>query len=59
VWRAIVYGYKAPTTPPTDKDGKKLKDNDTKAKNAILNGLTESIYTKVSTVNPQKRYGTH
>jgi hypothetical protein len=25
VWKSVVDGYKAPTTPPTDKDGKKLK----------------------------------
>jgi hypothetical protein len=47
VWRAVVDGYKAPATPPTDKDGKKLEDNDSRDKNVILNGLTESVYTKV------------
>jgi hypothetical protein len=30
-----------------DKDGKKIEENDSRAKNAILNRLTESIYTKV------------
>jgi hypothetical protein len=47
VWREIVDGYKALATPPIDKDGKKLEDNDSRAKNAILNGLTKSVYTKV------------
>jgi hypothetical protein len=47
VWRAVVDGYKAPATPSIDKDGKKLEDNDARDKNAIMNGLSESIYTKV------------
>jgi hypothetical protein len=37
VWRAIVDGYKAPTTPQRDKDGKKIENNDARAKNSILN----------------------
>jgi hypothetical protein len=40
VWWAVVDGYKVPITPPTNKDGNKLEDNDARAKNAILNGLT-------------------
>jgi hypothetical protein len=47
VWRSIVDGYKAPTIPPTDKDGKKLEENNSRATSALLNGLTKSIYTKV------------
>jgi hypothetical protein len=47
VWRSVVDGYNAPTTPPIDKDGKKLEENNSRAKNAILNGLTESVYVKV------------
>jgi hypothetical protein len=27
VWKSIVDGYKAPTTPPTERDGKKLSEN--------------------------------
>jgi hypothetical protein len=47
VWRAVVDGYKAPTTPPTDKDGKKLEENDSRDRNDILNGLNKSIHVKV------------
>jgi hypothetical protein len=47
VWRVVVDGNKAPTTPPTYKDGKKLEDNDSRVKNVILNGLNESIYTNI------------
>jgi hypothetical protein len=47
VWRKVLDGYKAPTTPPIDKDGKKLEENDLRARNAILNFLTKSIHVKV------------
>jgi hypothetical protein len=43
VWREIVYGYKELNTPPIDKDGNKIEDNDSSAKNVILNGFIESI----------------
>jgi hypothetical protein len=39
VWKAIVDEHKAPTTPPIDKDGKKLCENNSKDTNAILSGL--------------------
>jgi hypothetical protein len=32
VWQSIVDEYAAPTTPPTDKDGKKLNENNSKDK---------------------------
>ena len=38
VWQSIVDGYIAPTVPPT---------ND-KAINALLNGLSDTIFTKVT-----------
>jgi len=47
VWRELLYECKAPTTPLKNKDGNKLEDNDYRAKNAIMNGLIESVYTKV------------
>jgi hypothetical protein len=47
VWQAVVDGYKAPATPPIDKDGNKLEDNDSIDINVILNELIESVYTKV------------
>ena len=46
VWWAVVDGYKAPTTPPIDKDGNKLEENDSRDRNAILNGLNKSIHVK-------------
>jgi hypothetical protein len=36
-----------PATPPTDKDGKKLDENNSKDKNVILSGLTDSVHVKV------------
>jgi hypothetical protein len=47
VWREVVDGYKAPTAPPTYKDGNKLEENDSRDINAILNGFTKSIHVKV------------
>jgi hypothetical protein len=47
VWQAVVDGYTTPTTPPTDKDGKKLSENNSRAKNVILNGLVDTVYVKV------------
>jgi hypothetical protein len=47
VWKTIVNGYKSPSTPPTDKDGKKLEEDNSKTTNAILNGLQRSLYVKV------------
>jgi hypothetical protein len=34
-------------TPPIDNDGNKLNQNNSRAKNAILNGLVDSVYVKV------------
>jgi hypothetical protein len=47
VWKSVVYGYTTPATPPIDRDGKKLRENNSRDKNDILNGLDESIYNKV------------
>jgi hypothetical protein len=47
VWKSIVDGYKEPTIPPTNDNGKKLSLNNSKATNSLLNGLCDSIYTKV------------
>jgi hypothetical protein len=47
VWQAVVNGYKAPASPPIDKDEKKLCENNLKATNVILSGLVNSIYVKV------------
>jgi hypothetical protein len=47
VWQAIMDCYKALTTPPTNKDGKKLCENNSKAMNSILSGMVSSVYVKV------------
>jgi hypothetical protein len=36
-----------PTTPPTEKDGKKLNENNSKAKGTILSSLDDSVFVKV------------
>jgi hypothetical protein len=47
IWKSVVEGYKDPKTPPIDNNGKKLSQNNSRAKNAILNGLVDSVYIKV------------
>jgi len=54
VWRSLLYGYKAPTTPPIDKDGKKHEENNSRSTCELLNGLTKSIYTKVMQCDSMK-----
>jgi hypothetical protein len=48
VWSVVENGYTTPTTPPRDIDGKRLSDNNSKAKNAILYGLEKSVFVKVT-----------
>jgi hypothetical protein len=48
VWQSIVDGYTAPTVPPTNDKAVKLNENNSKAKNALLNGLSDTIFTKVA-----------
>jgi hypothetical protein len=43
----VVDGFTTPTTPPIDKDGKKLEENDSRAKNVIHIGVVESIYINI------------
>ena len=43
----IVDGYASPTVPPTNDKAGKLGQNNSKATNALLNGLGETIFTKV------------
>jgi hypothetical protein len=47
VWKSVVDGYTTPTTPPTDRDGKKLNENNSKAKGTILSSLVDSVFVKV------------
>jgi hypothetical protein len=48
VWQSIVYGYIAPTVPPTNFKAVKLGENNSKAKNALFNSLSDTIFTKVA-----------
>jgi hypothetical protein len=48
IWESIVDGYIAPVVPLTNDKAMKLSQNNFKATNALLNGLGESIFTKVS-----------
>jgi hypothetical protein len=40
--------YTTPTVPPTNEKAVKLGQNNSKAKNALLNGLSEMVFTKVA-----------
>jgi hypothetical protein len=48
IWQSIVDGYTTPKTPPTNDKAVKLGQNNSKDKNAVLNGLSETIFTKVA-----------
>ena len=48
VWQPIVDEYIAPTVPPTNEKAVKLSENISKAKNALLNGLSDTLFTKVA-----------
>jgi hypothetical protein len=48
VWQSIVDGYTAPTVPPTNDKAVKLGENNSKAINALLNGLSDTVFTKVA-----------
>jgi hypothetical protein len=47
IWKSVVDGYKEPIVLPTTEKEMKLSQNNSKSTNAILNGLGESVYTKV------------
>jgi hypothetical protein len=47
VWNVVVYGYKEHSIPPTNDNGRTPSLNNSKAKNAILNGLVDLLYVKV------------
>jgi hypothetical protein len=47
IWQSFVDGYIVPTVPPTNEKTVKLSQNNPKATNALLNGLSETIFTKV------------
>jgi hypothetical protein len=45
-WQSIVDGYTTLAVPPTND--KAVKIGETKAKNALLNGLNDTVFTKVA-----------
>ena len=47
VWQAVVNGYNIPTSLLIDNARRKLYEGNSKAMNAILSGLVESIFVKV------------
>jgi hypothetical protein len=48
IWQSIVDGYIAPVVLPTNDKAVKISQNNSKATNALLNCLGESVFTKVS-----------
>jgi hypothetical protein len=48
VWQSIVDGYIAPTVPPTNDKVVKFGENNSKTINALLNGLSDTVFTKVA-----------
>jgi hypothetical protein len=48
VWQSIVDGYTTPTVPPTNDKVVKLGENNSKDTNALLNGLSDTVFTKVA-----------
>jgi hypothetical protein len=46
IWQSCVDGYIVPIVPPTNDKAVKLGQNKSKATNALLNGLSETIFTK-------------
>jgi hypothetical protein len=57
-WQSIVDGYTAPTVPPTNDKAVKISENNSKATNALLNGLSDMVFTKRHTINPLKIFET-
>jgi hypothetical protein len=48
IWESIIDGYTGPIAPLTNDKAMKLNQNNSKATNSLLNGLGESIFTKVA-----------
>jgi hypothetical protein len=54
IWQSVVDGYKEPTVSLTNERAIKFGQNNSKATNALLNGLCEMVYTKVIHCNSAK-----
>jgi hypothetical protein len=48
VWQSILDGYIAPAVPPTNDKAVKLSENNSKSINVLLNGLSDTVFTKVA-----------
>jgi hypothetical protein len=48
IWQSIVDGYTTPTIPPTNDKATNLGENNSKAINELLNGLNDTVFTKVA-----------
>jgi hypothetical protein len=48
VWQSIVDGYIAPSIPPTNDKAVKLSENNSKAINTLLDGLSDMVFTKIA-----------
>jgi hypothetical protein len=48
VWQSIVDGYTTPTVPPTNDKAVKLGENNSKDKNSLVNGVNDTVFTKVA-----------
>jgi hypothetical protein len=46
VWKSIVDGYRTPAVPPKNDKAMKFGENNSKSINALLNGLSDTIFTK-------------
>lgn len=47
IWEAVESGYTTPSTPSPNAIGKKLYENDSRAKNVIMCGLVDSKLVKI------------
>jgi hypothetical protein len=59
IWKSVEDGYTAPATTPTDTTGKKLCNDNARASNAILGGLSNPIFVKVMHCKSKNKYGTN
>jgi hypothetical protein len=54
IWQAVEIVYNAPFTPPIDTSTKNLYNDDSRAVNAIIGGLTNPIFVNVMHCNSTK-----
>ena len=47
VWNVALIEYQKPSTCPSDENNHRIYESNGKAKNALLNGLSDFVYVKV------------